>query len=493
MIQVGSAVPDFRLPCVEASRAESFEFRSNRDRRGWLCLIFYPRDFSFVCPTELTAFDDRSNEFREADCSLLAVSVDSLETHREWLALSRDRAGVEGLGFPLASDADGRLAKQLGVWNESVELANRGLLLIDPEGILQYSVVHNLHIGRSVDETLRVLRALQTGGLCPAAWNDSSGTLDPERLLAAGRVLGHYRLSEVLGQGSFGTVFSAWDLRLERLVALKVLRRGHERARRALLDEARAAAAIHHPFVCTIHSVEELDHLPVIVMRHVDGGSLADRLRSGPIEPARAIELARKVAEGLAAAHERGIVHGDLKPANILIDSSGEPCIVDFGLSNGRAVVADGARRPEVDEPGSDETILAATGRWQRDASAAGDEASVGTWGEAGTKSFREGSASLIGTPAYMSPEQATGLSPSAASDIFSLGLVLAEMLSGRRLLDERSVVDILEVLRESDLVRRASERLAGRFPKACLSMLRSDPVDRPTARQVSAALVGLS
>ncbi len=92
-----------------------------------------------------------------------------------------------------------------------------------------------------------------------------------------------------------------------------------------------------------------------------------------------------------------------------------------------------------------------------------------------------------------MSPEQATGLSPSAASDIFSLGLVLAEMLSGRRLLDERSVVDILEVLRESDLVRRASERLAGRFPKACLSMLRSDPVDRPTARQVSAALVGLS
>lgn len=489
MWQVGSPISDFRLTCVEPRTLHESTYQYRRDHRGWLALIFYPRDFSFVCPTELMAFSDRAHDFEQLGCRLIGASIDSAEAHQEWITVPANRGGVAGIRFPLASDPEGKVAKLAGAWNEEQQLPNRGLFLIDPDGRLQYSVIHNLHVGRSVDETLRVLRALQTGGLCPAAWTGEDGTLDAAGMLTQGRVIGHYRLREVLGNGSFGTVFLAWDLRLQRQVALKVLRQTHERAREALLDEARAAASVNHPSVCTIYAVEELDQLPVIVMRYVEGGSLSDRLRDQSLTPDKAKRLVKQIAEGLAAAHERGVVHGDLKPANILLDEQGGPCIVDFGLSHGRAVVASQSKTSASDELEVDETILTATGTWLGPMESRGDEAIEQTWDMAKTVSWHGGSASLIGTPAYMSPEQAIGKPPGPLSDVFALGLILAELLSGRRVLDERSVYEILHFLRDEDIAKRVLERLADDFPRACLSMLSRDPTDRPTARQVASAL----
>jgi eukaryotic-like serine/threonine-protein kinase len=147
--------------------------------------------------------------------------------------------------------------------------------MIDPDGVLQYAVIHNLNVGRNPEEVLRVLDALQTGSLCPASWTSADGTIDPELALQPGRILGHYRIRHRLGVGTFGTVFAAWDLRLERMVALKVLKRKVYESRDAVLAEARAAARVNHPHLCTVYSVEEQDGLPLIVMEYLQGRTLA--------------------------------------------------------------------------------------------------------------------------------------------------------------------------------------------------------------------------
>ena len=130
----------------------------------WLLLMFYPRDFSLVCPTELTAVSGRFAEFRERHCDVLAVSTDTIDTHVRWLTTSPSQSGIGPLAFPLASDPDGEVCKAYGVLVERGHLALRGLFIIDPNGVLQYQVVHNLSVGRSSDEILRVLDGLQSGG-----------------------------------------------------------------------------------------------------------------------------------------------------------------------------------------------------------------------------------------------------------------------------------------------------------------------------------------
>src|SRR5262249_4291269 len=156
------------------------------------------------------------------NCRILGVSVDSIESHREWLATPPAEGGLGHLQFPLASDSDGGVARSFGIWLPETEVSTRGLFLIDPQGIGQYAVVHNMSVGRNVNEILRVLEALQSGGLCPAGWTTADGNLDPELALRPGRVLGHYRIQRLLGSGTFGSVFAAWDLRLQRNVALKL-------------------------------------------------------------------------------------------------------------------------------------------------------------------------------------------------------------------------------------------------------------------------------
>lgn len=141
------------------------------DYKGkWLVLFFYPLDFTFVCPTELKAFSEKYDEFKKAGADVLAISTDSVYSHRAWINTSEAQGGLGSLNYVLASDITKDVSRDFGVLMEDKGIALRGLFIIDPDGVLQYQVVHSLNIGRSVEETLRVLEALKTGGLCQADW-----------------------------------------------------------------------------------------------------------------------------------------------------------------------------------------------------------------------------------------------------------------------------------------------------------------------------------
>lgn len=141
-------------------------------RGRWLVLFFYPRDFTQVCPTEVIEFSKRSREFLALGAELLGVSADAIETHRRWI--------VEALGpiaYPLASDPGGGIARAYGAWLEREGVAARATFVIDPAGVVQYAAFHNLAVGRSPSEVLRVLEALCTGARSPAEWRPGEPTL----------------------------------------------------------------------------------------------------------------------------------------------------------------------------------------------------------------------------------------------------------------------------------------------------------------------------
>jgi peroxiredoxin (alkyl hydroperoxide reductase subunit C) len=148
------------------------------DYKGkWLVLFFYPMDFTFVCPTEIIAFSDRINDFKEIDAEVLGVSTDSKFSHKAWIETPVEKNGLGGIGYPLAADQTLKVSRDYDVLIEEEGVALRGLFIIDPDGILQYQVIHNLNVGRNVDETLRVIQALQTGGRCGANWRPGQGNL----------------------------------------------------------------------------------------------------------------------------------------------------------------------------------------------------------------------------------------------------------------------------------------------------------------------------
>src|SRR6266404_1632106 len=327
-------------------------------------------------------------------CDVLGVSTDSVETHERWLTISLAEGGLGQLNFPLASDEDGAACRAYGVYLERQQVALRGLFLIDPNGVLQYQVVHSLTVGRNIEEIFRVLEGLQMGGLCSAERRRGEPALDASQELGPNRVIGPYRIEAELGRGSFGTVFRARDLSLDREVALKVLRPGSLVPAAALLAEARAAAALNHPNVCVIHAVDSSLGAPMIVMEYVAGQPLTKLAEKGALAREQASALGRQIALGMAAAHAEGVVHGDLKPANILVTPSGTAKIVDFGM----------ARRH------SSTLQAAATVVWNPNPTGG-----------------------ISGTPAYMAPEQARGQPATPASDVFSLGVILYEIVTGRQ------------------------------------------------------------
>lgn len=169
---VGRKAPEFALEGVLNGRFSTYRLADLKGR--WVALFFYPLDFTFVCPTEILAFSDRLGEFKQLNAEVFAASVDSKYSHLAWTEKKRQEGGIHGLAYPLLEDLKKELAREYGVLSPEGDVALRGLFIIDPEGIVQHATVNNLGVGRSVDETLRVLQAFQYvrehGEVCPADW-----------------------------------------------------------------------------------------------------------------------------------------------------------------------------------------------------------------------------------------------------------------------------------------------------------------------------------
>ncbi len=168
MVQVGVKAPDFSLKGIYQGRIANYSLHFYPGK--WLALFFYPADFTFICPTEVVGFSRMVREFRAEEAEILSVSVDSLETHRAW---AEELGGVE---YPLLSD-EGRVVNRVyGVLEEKEQVSLRATFIINPDGEVSYLVVSHMNVGRSVEEILRVLRALRTGKLCPADWKPGKET-----------------------------------------------------------------------------------------------------------------------------------------------------------------------------------------------------------------------------------------------------------------------------------------------------------------------------
>lgn len=171
-IQVKGPAPEFTLDGVVG---KDFKSVSLSDYRGkWVVLFFYPLNFTFVCPTEIVEFSRRASEFEAEDAQILGVSVDSKYSHLAWI-----EHGLGELNFPLLADIRKEAARDYGVLLEEAGVALRGAFIIDPEGVLRWMVVHDLGVGRSVDEVLRVLQSLKSGELCPVGWKPGQAFIRP--------------------------------------------------------------------------------------------------------------------------------------------------------------------------------------------------------------------------------------------------------------------------------------------------------------------------
>jgi eukaryotic-like serine/threonine-protein kinase len=253
-------------------------------------------------------------------------------------------------------------------------------------------------------------------------------------------IAGRYRREELLGSGGMSEVWAAHDLELDRKVAVKLLAPGADRVR--FEREARAAASLSHPNICQVFDYGEAEGRPYIVLEYLPGGTLEERLPPGrPLPEAEARRIAAELAAGLAHAHERGVVHRDLKPSNVLFGADGRARIADFGIAR-------------LDEEG---TIT-----------------------EAGT---------VLGTAAYLSPEQAAGAPATAASDVYSFGVVLYRLLSGRLPFEGSSPLELALAHRDQAPPPPAdvSAPLAG-LAMRCLS---KSPGERPADGAALLAALG--
>lgn len=182
-IRVGQEAPDFTATAVFD---QEFKTVKLSDYRGqYTVLFFYPLDFTFVCPTEIIAFSDRYQEFEELNTEVLGVSVDSEFSHLAWIQTERKQGGIGDIAYPLVSDIKKEISTAYNVLDPDAGVALRGLFIIDKEGVIQHTTINNLSFGRSVDETLRTLKALQyvqshPDEVCPAGWTEGDQTMVPD-------------------------------------------------------------------------------------------------------------------------------------------------------------------------------------------------------------------------------------------------------------------------------------------------------------------------
>lgn len=182
-LRVGQEAPDFMATAVFD---QEFKTVKLSDYRGqYLILFFYPLDFTFVCPTEIIAFSERYADFHSVDTEILGVSVDSEFSHLAWMQTDRKEGGISDITYPLISDIKKEISTAYNVLDPEAGVALRGLFIIDREGIIQHSTINNLSFGRSVDETLRTLKAIQhvqanPDEVCPAGWEEGDRTMNPD-------------------------------------------------------------------------------------------------------------------------------------------------------------------------------------------------------------------------------------------------------------------------------------------------------------------------
>ena len=265
---------------------------------------------------------------------------------------------------------------------------------------------------------------------------------------------GQYRITGKLGQGGMGEVFAAHDGKLNRTVALKVIaaaRVDNDSARRLFLREARAAAALNHPFICTVHDVLEHGGQPMIVMERVEGETLQARVARGPMPFESVVQYALEIGEALAAAHAQGIVHRDVKSANIMLTPSGHVKIMDFGLALKIAAAPDDSTADRSDERKS----------------------------------------RFAGTLPYMAPEILRGEEAAASSDLYALGVVMYEMLSGRRPFRGRTdAVLMSEILEHAPApLRQVSPATPAALDDLVLRLLAKERAKRPSADELLSEL----
>jgi serine/threonine protein kinase len=245
-------------------------------------------------------------------------------------------------------------------------------------------------------------------------------------------IAGRYRLLEPLGRGAMSSVWLAHDEELARRVAVKMLAPSADRAR--FEREARAAAALSHPNICSLYDYGEADGRPYMVLEYLPNGSLEERLKEGPLADQEATRIAAEMAAGLAHAHERGLVHRDLKPANVLFDAEDRAKIADFGIAR---------------------------------------MGGSGTLTEAGT---------VLGTASYISPEQASGQPAGPASDVYSFGVILFRMLTGRLPFVSTNAMDLVRMHRDDPPPSVADFRddAPALLESLTAAALAKDPADRP-------------
>ncbi len=264
-----------------------------------------------------------------------------------------------------------------------------------------------------------------------------------------GKTLGHYQITNQLGKGGMGEVFQAKDQKLGREVAIKVLpeefARDADRVAR-FQREAKLLASLNHPNIAAIHGLEESEGTNFLVLELVEGETLAERLKRGPIPVDESLKLALQIAEALEAAHEKGIIHRDLKPSNIKVTPEGKVKVLDFGLAKAYA-----GEKEEVNLSNSPTLSDAAT---------------------------QQGV--ILGTAAYMSPEQARGKSVDKRADIWAFGCVLFEMITGRAAFSGKDVTDILAaVIRSEPEWSSLPGNLHGRLREVLERCLKKDAKDR--------------
>ena len=265
--------------------------------------------------------------------------------------------------------------------------------------------------------------------------------------ITPGTRLGRYEIRSKLGAGGMGEVFLAEDLELGRPVAIKLLPPEDEAnpaARKRLMREARAAAALDHPHICAVYEVGDADGRAFIAMQYVEGQTLDARLRARPLDLADTLAIAVQIADALADAHAHGILHRDIKPANIMLTTRGQAKMMDFGLAK--------RQRPEGARPGDTETASL-----------------VSTPG------------AIYGTVPYMSPEQVRGAELDRRSDLFSVGVLLYEMVSGRRPFDDGGAAATASAIltREPLPLARFAPNTPPEFERIIAKSLRKNPDER--------------